>query len=70
MLFEVARTIFEEPGIYATAMKNIKAPPKKITFVTDSMELWSALRLRQTVPIMIAKPVYIITLVPDVTRSR
>ena len=72
--------------MYATAMKDMNAPPKNypesvlvdsaysvvltIAFVKDSIAFWSVLSRSQTVPIIIAKPVYIATRIPYATTSR
>lgn len=51
-------------GTYATAMKDMKAEPKKIALVKGPIDDWVVGRRSHTVPIMIARPMYIANRMP------
>ena len=62
-LMKVARSS-KKAGTYATAMKDMNADPKKIAFVNGCIEDWTGGRRSQTVPIMIARPIYMAKRIP------
>ena len=51
-------------GTYATAMKDMNAEPKKMALVKGPIDDWVVGSRSHTVPIMMARPIYIANRMP------